>query len=73
MSLSSCPGSIIEDAGVAGSPHLTRFDSVNWVLDDADGFKQYLNDSVGIDFDDLVEGQFYVTRLGRLSKLFCEV
>jgi hypothetical protein len=43
---------------------LTGHATVQWFLDDADGFKQYLNDSVGIDLDDLVEGEFYVTRLG---------
>ncbi|KAJ6551177.1 hypothetical protein B0H19DRAFT_1263865 [Mycena capillaripes] len=54
LTLSSCPGSIIEDAGIAGSPHLTRFDTVKWFLDDTDGFKQYLNESLGINTDDLV-------------------
>ncbi|KAJ7290615.1 hypothetical protein C8J57DRAFT_1493324 [Mycena rebaudengoi] len=63
-SISSCPGSIIEDVHLpAQSPHLTGHATVQWFLDDADGFKQYLNDSVGIDLDDLVEGEFYVTRL----------
>ncbi|KAJ7117094.1 hypothetical protein C8R44DRAFT_879603 [Mycena epipterygia] len=46
------------------SPHLTQYDTVQWFLDDADGFKQYLNESVGINLDDLVDGEFYVTRLG---------
>ncbi|KAJ7204910.1 hypothetical protein C8J57DRAFT_1485235 [Mycena rebaudengoi] len=65
QSMSSCPGSIIEGLHLpAESPHLTRFDTVQWILDDADGFKKFLNDSVGINFDDLVEGEFFVTRLG---------
>ncbi|KAJ7130871.1 hypothetical protein C8R46DRAFT_1048762 [Mycena filopes] len=63
LPISNCPGSIIEDAGVTGSPHLTRFKTVQWFLDDADGFKQYLNDTVGINLDDLIESSFYVTRL----------
>ncbi|KAJ6498540.1 hypothetical protein C8R47DRAFT_1112041 [Mycena vitilis] len=62
-SLSSCPGTINEDAGIGGSPHLTGFDTVQWFLDDADAFKQYLNNSMGVNLDDLVDGSFYVTRL----------
>jgi hypothetical protein len=60
----NCPGTIIEDSTISNlSPHLTGYDEVDWVLDDADGFKQYLNDTSGVNLDDLITGTFYVSRL----------
>jgi hypothetical protein len=60
-----CPGEIIEDTTIFDqSPHLTGEESITWILDDADGFKQYLNDTGGVNLDDLVTGSFYVSRLG---------
>jgi hypothetical protein len=59
-----CPGTIIEHSSIARpSPHLSGYDKVEWFLDDADGFKTYLNATNGVNLDDLVNGTFYVSRL----------
>jgi hypothetical protein len=59
-----CPGSIIE--GADPSPHMSQYSTVQWFLDDADGFKQYLNDTSGVNLDDLLaNGTFYVSKLGK--------
>jgi hypothetical protein len=64
MPMSSCPGPFILGTTVP-SPHLTEYNTVEWFLDDVDGFTQYLNDTAGINVDDLVKiATFYVTRLG---------
>jgi hypothetical protein len=45
---------------------MSQYSTVQWFLDDADGFKRYLNNTSGVNLDDLLtNGTFYVSKLGK--------
>ena len=63
-----CPGYInVNDTPGNPSPHLTDFDPIQWTLNDAPGFKTFLNNTLGVDLDTLVVGSFEVARNCKLS------
>jgi hypothetical protein len=56
-----CPGYINPDDTAANpSPHLSDFAEISWTLNDHDGFKAFLNDTLGVDLDTLVPGGSWV-------------
>ncbi|PPQ63549.1 hypothetical protein CVT24_004779 [Panaeolus cyanescens] len=51
-----CPGGFLD------YQHMTDYREIFWVLDDREGYKQYLNETMDIDLDDLIQGSFRVSR-----------